>query len=474
MKSTTPDAWASFPDLDLPATAALPNSYYWTWDHSTNWVFDDPGVLNLGCHNRYMKRPETYIEDYRRLIDHTAATGVKGLIIWGFLRDDHGGVESAKRVADYAASKGVAIMPGVGTTHYGGMYYEGNHPFNIETFLAKHPQAAMIGEDGKPHGGGLCPSHPGFLEWLHDGMQWLFKEFAIGGVNLENGDFLVCHCKLCQEHKNSWPASDPDFFRLQAISYDGAMRALGPKILREKIVTYATYKGYQPGKAQAGKALGFDQFMECDRPAMLDRLPADAIAQWTLSSMLGVKVLTTADCLDDGKPAGTRQPGYWPAGRAPAPRNTGFIHQASQWDTSRYDHIVGMIKQTCYGAYASGMEGASIHGEVSSRIIPYGLNYLAFSHFIHWPEDTLRRFGRRTLGRVLRSEDHGESFVEILSRTDSAKATDEDRQTAKARAGEHAARVAAGHHDTILPWRYWDWLNRMAHGKVEKHTVSFL
>jgi len=22
---------------------ALPNSYFWTWDHSTNWMLDDPG-----------------------------------------------------------------------------------------------------------------------------------------------------------------------------------------------------------------------------------------------------------------------------------------------------------------------------------------------------------------------------------------------------------------------------------------------
>ena len=28
---------------------ALPNSYFWTWDHSTNWVLDDPGLQNEGC-----------------------------------------------------------------------------------------------------------------------------------------------------------------------------------------------------------------------------------------------------------------------------------------------------------------------------------------------------------------------------------------------------------------------------------------
>jgi hypothetical protein len=63
---------------------ALPNSYFWTWDHSTNWMLDDPGLVNLGCDNRYLKRPETFVEDYRRLTDLAVGLGVKGIVIWGF------------------------------------------------------------------------------------------------------------------------------------------------------------------------------------------------------------------------------------------------------------------------------------------------------------------------------------------------------------------------------------------------------
>ena len=55
---------------------ALPSSYLWTWDHSANWMLDDPGVLNFGCSNRYLKRPETFIEDYRRLTDFAAGLGI--------------------------------------------------------------------------------------------------------------------------------------------------------------------------------------------------------------------------------------------------------------------------------------------------------------------------------------------------------------------------------------------------------------
>ena len=66
---------------------ALPNSYFWTWDHSTNWVLDDPGMQVAGCYNKYFKRTETFVEDYRRLTDCAAGLGINGVVIWGFLRD---------------------------------------------------------------------------------------------------------------------------------------------------------------------------------------------------------------------------------------------------------------------------------------------------------------------------------------------------------------------------------------------------
>src|SRR5438874_1282181 len=138
----------TLPPIRFEAKSALPNSYFWTWDHSTNWVLDDPGTQVSGCYNAYIKRPETYVEDYCRLTDLSANLGIKGIAIWGFLRDAHGGVEAAKRVASYAASKGVAILPGFGTTWYGGAYYEGDHPYSLTSFLKKHPDAAMIHSDG--------------------------------------------------------------------------------------------------------------------------------------------------------------------------------------------------------------------------------------------------------------------------------------------------------------------------------------
>jgi hypothetical protein len=53
------------------------------------------------------------------------------------------------------------------------------------------------------------------------------------------------------------------------------------------------------------------------------------------------------------------------------------------------------------------------------------MNYLAFSHFTHWPEDSMRDFGRKTLGQVLGSAKDGEDFALVLSHLDAGTMTPE-------------------------------------------------
>jgi hypothetical protein len=455
--------------LERPKNPALPSSYFWTWDHSTNWVLDDPGLQNFGCANKYLKRPETFIEDYRRLTDLAAGLGVKGILIWGFLRDSHGGVEYAKRVADYAASKGVAIMPGVGTTWYGGIYYEGDHPYNLETFLRKNPDARMVDENGEPQEHGACPTHPAYIDWLTEGLQWLFREFPIGGANLENGDFLVCHEPRCKAHKDSWPADDPDFFRLQALSYAPALEAIAGE-LKDKLVTYATYTGFLPGSDPEGKS---HRFMNCTRPAMFDRIHPDGICQWTITEMVHFDQLPLKTFLDEGAPAECFENPRWPNDiKPPSVRSVGFLHQASQWNwIGRYDLAVSAIKEGCLKAYRTGLEGVSIHGEVTSRHIPWALNYLAFSHFIHWPEDSLREFGRKTMGQVLGSESEGELFVELLASWDAGTLNEQQRKALKERHRSEQDHVNAV--EKLERWRFWNWLYRVSQGRLERYTASW-
>ena len=427
---------------------------FWTWDHSTNWMLDDPGMLNFGCNNRYLKQPGTYVEDYRRLTDLAAGLGVKGILIWGFLRDSHGGVEYSKRVADYAASRGVAIMPGIGTTWYGGIYYEGDHPYNIETFVKKNPDARMVDEKGESHEHGACPTHPAYLDWLTEAMQWLFREFTIGGANLENGDFLVCHEPRCKAQKDQWPPDDPDFFRLQALSYVPALEAVADQ-LKDRIVTYATYTGFLPGSDPERKS---HRFMNCQRPAMFDRLHSDGICQWTITEMVHFDQLPLKTFLDDGAPAEAFDNPRWPNDVKPASvRGCGFLHQASQWNwVTRYEMAVSAIKEGCLKAYRTGLEGVSIHGEVTSRHIPWALNYLAFSHFIHWPEDTLCDFGRITLGQVLGSEQEGEEYVRLLAAWDAGELSEDQKRQIKEHWSDTFELMTAG--TDVDRWRLWEWL----------------
>jgi len=450
---------------------ALPNSYFWTWDHSTNWMLDDPGMLNWGCNNTYMKNPETYLTDYRRLTDMAAGLGVKGILIWGFIRDSHGGIDYAKRVADYAAANGVAIMPGVGTNHYGGIYYEGNHKYNLETFAAKYPDARQVTRNGDRHPRAICPSYPGFVEWQHEAVQWLFKEFAIGGANLENGDFGVCYCPRCKEIGKDWVKGEPAFWMHQYYGYNPVLRLLADQ-LDDKLITWATYKGFLPGKPDPTIRHGRNAFMECDKPALIDKLPSNAMCQWTLTGMLKGEQPPLLEYLDNGAPEEILDHERWPKGiKPPTKRSVGFMHQGSQWvGVNRYQLIIGYIKQACLRAYRAGMEGVSIHGEVSSVNVTWALNYLAYSHFIHWPEDSLRDFGRKTLSQVLGSEDEGEAFVELLAHIGTGwlkpeQVTEVDRR-------KRALRPLVSRGSELTRWRFWDWMHHLVKDIKEPYTVS--
>ena len=457
--------------LDRPKPA-LPDSFFWTWDHSTNWVLDDPGLQVDGCYNSYLKRPGTFIEDYRRLTDMASGLGIPGIVIWGFLRDSHGGIASAKRVADHAAQRNVAILPGFGTTWYGGAYYEGDHPASLDTFLRNHPDAVMLARDGKPyeyHGiRGACPAHPAYQEWLQGAIAWLFREFEIGGLNIENGDFLEDFHPLTQAQRSSWPQDDPEPFFFQGLSYRQALMAV-PVPLENALVAYATYTGFQYTDAGVSQDAGMGK----SPPAMLRILPRQSVCQWTLSGMLLAKPLPLSAYLDDGVPAAAFDNPNWPSGlRLPegGSRHVGFVHQGSQWRGSRYCCILSTIKEACLRSFRTGLSGVSIHGEVSSRLVPAALNYLAFSHFIHWPEDSLRDFGRKTLGAVLGSERDGEDFIEVMARCDSGDITDEVRKLADP-ASHGFGGVVCGYlgRDIIAFQRYgfWRWLSQaVAAGSV--------
>lgn len=463
-------------DLERPEPA-LPSSFFWTWDHSCNWVLDDPGLQAHGCYNKYFKHPDTYVEDYRRLTDVAAGLGIKGIVIWGFLRDSHGGVEYAKRVASYAASRDVAIMPGVGTTWYGGVYYEGDHKYSLPTLLKKYPEARMLKADGTPmeFSGdyGACLAHPVYHEWLAESLDWLHTEFEIGGVNLENGDMLIdYHPWIKKLRANSdWPEDDPDEYFHQGMSYNQALKIIGDR-MESTLATYATYTGFN-----IGESVEQNSCMGKKPPVMLDVLPEQSICQWTLTGMILKEGLPLTAYLDNGAPDAAFDNPNWPRGLRPAgKRAVGFVHQGSQWShIGRYECTVSNIKEACLRAYRSGLEGVSIHGEVSSRHIPSAINYLVFSHFTHWPEDTMRDFGRKTMNQVLGSEKEGEDFAVILSHWDAGTLTDDLKKLAAPANHGFTNRVCASQCENALElqrYNIWSWLSAQANGETNRHNCA--
>jgi hypothetical protein len=138
----------------------------------------------------------------------------------------------------------------------------------------------------------------------------------------------------------------------------------------------------------------------------------------------------------------------------------------------RHQQVVSTIKEACLRAYRSGLEGVSIHGEVTSRHIPAALNYLAFSHFTHWPEDTFREFGRKTLGPVLGSEEHGEAFAEILAHWDGGTLTEEHQKQVDPNRRGFNVKVCGSACDTVETYqryRFWEWLASMVKHKCDRH-----
>ena len=175
---------ASVPALDLVDNPALPYRIFWNWDHSTNWVRGVRGEQEDGCLNPYMKGAEAYLNDYRALLDYMGEHKVNGLILWGFLRDSHGGVQQSKRLVDHAFSRGVHVLPGIGSSFYGGIYYEGANRFNVDTWLSGNPPGLrFLDKNGKRLPNAICPSRPENTRWLREGADWLFSEFPnLGGA----------------------------------------------------------------------------------------------------------------------------------------------------------------------------------------------------------------------------------------------------------------------------------------------------
>ena len=409
--------------------------WLWTWDHRMDWGGPGKPGSVMGGGGTFVKKPEAFLIDYKRCVDYMADHKFNGLIIWGFLRDTHGGIAATQELCRYAARRGVRILPGVGTSGYAGYYFEGKHRFNAGTWLKEHPELRSLNKSGQPRNA-PCPSKKANQDWLDRGAEWLFKTFEVGGVNLEMGDFFVCYCDDCKRARSAIASDEPDYYKDMAISHRvtlETMRRLAPQAW----LSYATYTGYKP------------EMMKTP-PKFLSMIPEDAICQWTLTGMAR----------------------KWPADVKPmAKHNLGYLHWCNSSTHTQDDFYLERVRQICRDAAGVGFEGLDTYGELPNTQPNAEIFYLAWEAFLWDPDMTVAQFVDRRLGRLYGGAKAARALLEIipLVRTRGERAIPEKCAQAR-KLAESARRMAApaGHERWNRLIAYLDRYERTARDVIER------
>ncbi len=425
------------PALDVRQSPALPYRLLWTWDHSTNWYLEQVGIQEIGALNYYAKPRGGFLEDYCRLVDFMSLHRIGGVTIYGFLRDNHGGIEAAQELCRYAAERGVRILPGVGINAYGGIYWEGDHRYNLTHWLREHPELRAVFD--KPvafhipdfpelwfpethYTDAACPSKPENARYHEEAIQWLAETFEIGGVNLETGDYGTCHCQDCRARRSAdgtWSHRD--------------MALLYPRLFE------AARRG-RPDLWLVCEAY-WDNILDLDRLASLADLPADAIYQFCINRSYWPKVQANLT------------PEH--VTRLPRPRNVLRTHMGSQWNHERYELVAGRFAEMMQLLRRTGMQGATIFGEVSAFSTVNEINYLAFARFGYQADLTWERFVADDLGPLLGGAEAAARYLALLDvpveEDVLRQAVGEAREIGSSQSGE--------------AYRRWVWLQNRLHQK---------
>ncbi|MGD1104742.1 MAG: hypothetical protein ABSA59_22075, partial [Terriglobia bacterium] len=393
--------------LDVHESPRMKIRYFWNWDSRTHWdLSSQRSYLQRGGSPRaphsYPGAAESFRADLTPMIDFMSEHKINALVLFGFVRDEHGGVAASKELCEYAKRRGVKILPGVGVDQYGGFYYQGQNKFNIETWSAQHPELRAMDKAGHYLDHTLCMDKEANRRWFREGIRWLFQTFPIAGVNLEFGEFRVCYCPdsvkareavLPQEHANmlevtrglSKPSGDP---RAPEFYIDlGRMVSWEAKEIHTfrpgALITYAAYTG-------------FDESLQETPPYFLKTIPPYAIVQWTLTDMVN----------------GNR----WPDGlKSPAAQAIGYFHAGNVSARESNAILYPKLARVAAQAYASGLEGVGIYGEVSGARPITELNYLVFSEFTFNPGLTEEEFVKTRLAPYYGGEGPARQLLQIAS-----------------------------------------------------------
>ncbi len=405
-----------------PATGEPPikTRMFWTWDHSTEWALNRPGAHSVGSCNEYGRTKEAFVEDYSALLRWCGSHNIDAVVVWGLLRDCHGGLESAKRLCDVAAKEKVRLLCGVGLNAYGGVYYEGNSPYNLERHLQTYPELYAVDAQGNstnfsidaigtrvsisntstPGPRGFyhaCPSRRENQDFAAESLAWLFKNLPLGGVQIETGDTGVCQCKLCRDRRKH-PAGSFSWEDM-ALMYPlatAAVRSVAP----DAWVVCETYSHPQPYTGP-NEAPGFGDGKAAWADAALEKFPRGVFVQWVADRYMRQEPARawTAEARVSG--AGLRH-----VMRAHFGTDWG-------WGAFRGEVAVEWISKMVQQSVASGFDSISLFGEVSPFHTGAELNYLALADFggAGNPQADRAVFEQRIAAPILGGADHAREFI---------------------------------------------------------------
>ncbi len=371
----------------------------WTWDLGSNWDISK-GSKIMGCSGKNFRR-EAFLGDYKRMVDFASRHHFNGIVIWGALRTHNSGLAQFKELVKYGREKGVRIMPGVSAFSYGGVFYDpseqaslgidrkfGSHKYSLNTWLTEHPEYASVDENGKPYPFGpmnilACPSRPENLEWFKEALAWLYDEFDIDGIQVEVGDYSVCHCPLCEQRRKGRTIKRDYSVEDMINTYRAAVEVSKAK-KPDAWVICETYSGFTyPKEAPVD---GNWQSMPDDDRKLLSALPDDSILQWAADKAVGGYATE-----------------YWAESiYTPMENNILRVHAGSQYSANGpADWAVELIWQLVCEARSHNVNGVSVFGEESFIAPPNEANYLAFEEACGLgnenPELSLSKFYSDTL-----------------------------------------------------------------------------
>ena len=414
---------ASVPeDLNETDRPTLKYRILWAWDSLVNFsdtieemhrVQQFPPTLDGPVwFNKNDK--EAYMTHFKRAVDFASDHKLNGYIIWGFMRDETGGLETGREISRYAKQQNVRVLPGVCTENaYGGFTFSHRSEYCLDVWTKEHPELRFKHPKASFEPG-VCPSKPQNERWLREGTKWFFENLPdVGGMNLENGDWMLCSTEDCVAERAK-PENDHNFLWDQMRSY-GPVLEEARRLRPDAWITFATYIGMTEPAFKAEmegavkRGLGTDFVYP---PRMLKQLPDFGIAQWTFSGMLQQP--------EKLMPEGSRPP----AGNIR--EHIGFMHQGSIWGTradpdrwwaapaASLDDASAAVQLLCSKVHQMGMAGVAMKGQVGPASPANELNYLAMEYFTWHPERSWEQFFNDRLTLCYGGEIRAQLFLELL------------------------------------------------------------